>query len=348
MRTAIVGFPQTGKTALYKALCGPQAHAEAYGAHVGVARVPDARLDAVAGIYKPKKTTYVALEFVDSPAVLNEPEKDAAVFGQVRGAEAFAHVVRVFGEDVNPARDIERLETEFLLVDLDTVGKRMEKVERDMRKSRTPELEHEHAILEKARAALAASAPLRAATLSAEEKKALHGFMLLSSKPLLVVLNVGDDDAPKLQEIPHKYNLDAARQQPGVAVTEICGKIESELAELEPGEAAEFLVSYGLKESARDRVLHTLCGLLGFITFFTVGEAECRAWAAPAGVVAVDAAGMVHSDFARRFIKAEVVQWKELVECGGLAGAREKGKVRLEGKEYRVHDGDVLYIRHTA
>ncbi len=348
MRTAIVGFPQTGKTALYKALCGPQAHAEAYGAHVGVARVPDARLDAVAGIYKPKKTTYIALEFLDSPAVLNEPEKDAAVFGQVRGAEAFAHVVRVFAEDVNPARDIERLETEFLLLDLDTIGKRVEKIERDLKKAKTPELEHEHALLEKARAALAANAPLRAAGLSGEEKKALHGFMLLSAKPLLVVLNVGDEDAPALEEIPHRYNLDAVRQQAVVAVTEICGKIESELAELEPAEAAEFLVSYGLKESARDRVLHTLCALLGFITFFTVSEAECRAWATPAVTAAVDAAGMVHSDFARRFIKAEVVQWKELVECGGLAGARDKGKVRLEGKEYKVQDGDVLYIRHTA
>ena len=348
MRTAILGWPQVGKSSLFKMLCGPQAHPEAYGIHVGVARVPDSRLDALAALYKPQKTTYAALEFLDAPPLLNEPEKDAAVLGQVRGAEVFAHVVPLFGDDVDPGRDVARLETEFLLVDLDTVAKRMEKVERDLKKLKTPELEHEHAILEKARAALAASAPLRAATLSAEEKKALHGFMLLSSKPLLVVLNVGDDDAPALEEIPHKYNLDAARQQPGVAVTEICGKIESELAELEPAEAAEFLVSYGLKESARDRVLHTLHGLLGFITFFTVGEAECRAWAAPAGVVAVDAAGMVHSDFARRFIKAEVVQWKELVECGGLAAAREKGKVRLEGKEYRVHDGDVLYIRHTA
>ncbi len=348
MRTAILGFPQSGKTALFKALCGPQVHAEAYGAHVGVARVPDSRLDALAHIFQPKKTSYVSLEFVDAPAVLNEPEKDAGLFGQVRGVEAFAHVVRVFGDDVNPARDIEQLETEFLVVDLDTVAKRLEKVTRDLKKSKTAELEHEHMILEKARAVLAANTPLRAAALSAEEQRALRGFMLLSGKPLLVVLNVGDDDAPELDEVPHRYNLDAFRGQAGVAVTEICGKIESELAELDAADAAEFLVSYGLKESARDRVLHTLYGLLGFITFFTVGESECRAWAAAPGTVAVDAAGMVHSDFARRFIKAEVVPWQELVESNGLAAAREKGRVRLEGKEYRVHDGDVLYIRHTA
>jgi len=348
VRTAILGFPQTGKTALFKTLCGPQAHAEAYGAHVGVARVPDARLDALARIFQPKKTSYASLEFVDAPAVLNEPEKDTGVFGQMRGADAFAHVVRVFGEDVNPVRDIEQLETEFLVVDLDTVAKRVEKVTRDLKKAKTPELENEHAILEKARAALAANTPLRAAALSAEEQRTLRGFMLLSAKPLLGVLNVGDQDAPALEEIPHRYNLDAFRKQPGVAVTEICGKIESELAELDAADAAEFLVSYGLKESARDRVLHTLYGLLGFITFFTVGESECRAWAAAPGTVAVDAAGMVHSDFARRFIKAEVVPWQELVERGGLAAAREKGSVRLEGKEYKVHDGDVLYIRHTA
>ncbi len=348
MRTAILGFPQSGKTALFKALCGPQVHAEAYGAHVGVARVPDARLDALTRIYQPKKTSTVSLEFVDAPAVLTEPEKDAGVFGQVRGADAFAHLVRVFGEDVNPARDLEQLETEFLVVDLDTVAKRMDKVVRDLKKSKTPEMEHEHAILEKARGLLAANTPLRAATLSAEEQRALHGFMLLSAKPLLVVLNVGDNDAPKLDEIPHRYNLDAFRGQPGVAVTEICGKIESELAELEAADAAEFLVSYGLKESARDRVLHTLYRLLGLITFYTAGENECRAWAAPPGTVAVDAAGMIHSDFARRFIKAEVVPLPELVECGGLAAARDKGRVRLEGKEYKVHDGDVLYSRHTA
>ncbi|HXE74105.1 MAG TPA: DUF933 domain-containing protein [Candidatus Xenobia bacterium] len=348
MRTAILGFPQSGKTALFKALCGPQVHAEAYGAHVGVARVPDPRLDALAKIFQPKKTSYVALEFVDAPGLLNDPEKDAGVFGQVRGAEAFAHVVRVFGEDVNPARDLEQLETEFLVVDLDTVTKRLEKVTRDMKKIHTPEIEHERALLERARAVLAANQPLRAAGLSAEEERALRGFMLLSAKPVLAVLNVGDDDAPRLEEIPHRYNLDSYRAQPGVAVTEICGKIESELAELEATEAAEFLVSYGLKEPARDRVLHTLYQLLGFITFFTVAENECRAWAAPPGTVAVDAAGMVHSDFARRFIKAEVAPWKELVECGGLAAARDKGRVRLEGKEYKVHDGDVLYIRHTA
>jgi ribosome-binding ATPase YchF (GTP1/OBG family) len=348
MRTAILGWPQVGKSSLFKMLCGPQAHPEAYGTHVGVARVPDARLEAVAGLYHPKKTSYAALEFLDSPPLWNEPEKDAAVFGQVRGTETFVLVARLFGEDVNPARDLAQLETEFLLVDLDTVNKRLEKVARDMSKSCTPELEHEHAVLEKARAALAAETPLRAVTMAPEEMRALRGFMLLSAKPLLVVLNAGDEEAPTLAQLPKKHNLDEVMGRPQVAVTEVCGKIESELVELDPADAAEFLASYGLRESARDRVLHTICALLGLLTFFTVSEAECRAWLAPAGTVAVEAAGMIHSDFARRFIKAEVISWKDLVECGGLAAGRDQGRVRLEGKDFRVADGDVLYIRHTA
>jgi len=348
VRTAILGLPQTGKSSLFKILCGPQVHAEAYGAHVGVARVPDPRLEALAKLYQPKKVTHASLEFLDSPALVNEPEKDAAVFGQVRGAEVFAHVVRVFGEGAAPAREVAQLETEFLVVDLDTVTKRLDKVARDLKKSHTPELEHERGVLEKARAALAAETPLRAVQLPAEDVGLLRGFMLLTAKPLLVVLNASDELAPELPELPAKVGVASFVGKPRVAVTEICGKIEAELTELEPAEVPEFLLSYGLRESARDRVLHTVFQLLGFISFYTVSEPECRAWTAPPGTVAVEAAGMVHSDFARRFIKAEVVPWKELVEAGGLAAAREKGRVRLEGKDYRVADGDVLYIRHTA
>lgn len=348
MRTAILGFAQVGKTSLFRILCGPHVHAEAYGAHVGVGQMRDPRLEALAKLYHPKKLTYAYLEFLDAPALMSEPEKDAAVFGLVRGAEAFAHVVRLFGEDANPGRDIAQLETEFLVTDLDTVTKRLEKLARDLKKAAAAELEHEHAVLEKARSALAAETPLRGVELGPEDQRLLRGFMLLSAKPLLLVLNAGDEDAPAIEGVPEKYGVAGSARRPRVALTEICGKIEAELAELDPGEAADFLASYGLKESARDRVLHTAYGLLGFITFFTVSEPECRAWTVPRGTLALEAAGMVHSDFARRFIKAEVIPWRELVECGSLAAARERGRVRLEGKDYRVADGDVLYIRHTA
>jgi ribosome-binding ATPase YchF (GTP1/OBG family) len=226
------------------------------------------------------------------------------------------------------------------------VNRRLDKIKHDLKKSRQPELEHEQAMLEKIREPLAAEIPLRNLELTAEEEKALTGFKLLSLKPLLLVLNVGDEEASHLGDIPARYQLSGLAERPGVAVTEVCGAIESELVDLEAAEAEEFLVSYGLKESARDRVLHTLCSLAGLITFFTVSEAECRAWLAPRGTVAVDA--MVHSDFARRFIKAEVIAWKDLIELGGLAAAREQGRLRLEGKETPVADGEVLYIRHTA
>ncbi|MFQ5777373.1 MAG: DUF933 domain-containing protein [Terriglobia bacterium] len=348
MRTAILGFPQVGKSALFRALCGPHVHAEGYGAHLGVARLPDSRLEALAHLYRPKKTTYATLEFLDAPPLVNDPAKDAAVFGQVRGAGAFAHVLRLFGEDPNPAETIAQLETEFLVVDLDTVSKRLEKLAHEQKKAGTPELEHEQVVLEKARAALAAETPLRALDVTAKERQLLRGFMLLSAKPLLLVLNAADEEAAALARLPEKHQLARFARQPQVALTEICGQIESELAELDPQEAAEFLTSYGLKESARERVLHATSKLLGLMTFYTVSEAECRAWLAPAGTVALEAAGMVHSDFARRFIKAEVIPWDKLVECGGLAQAREQGRVRLEGKEHPVSDGDVLYIRHTA
>lgn len=348
MRTAILGWPQVGKSALFKMLCGPRVHAEAYGLHLGVARVPDARLEELARVHQARKTTFATIEFMDAPPLTGDPEKDAAVFGQVRGAQAFAFVARLFGEDVDPRREVAQLETEFLVADLDTVSKRLEKVERDLKKSRSPELEQELAVLQKARESLAGETPLRALELSAAEQHCLRGFMLLSGKPLLIVLNAGDDAAPELPNLPEKYQVSGLAREGQVALTEVCGQIESELVELEPAEAAEFLASYGLKESARDRVLHTVCRLLGLLTFFTVSEPECRAWLAPRGTAAIEAAGMVHSDFAERFVKAEVVPWQALVECGSLAAAREQGKILLEGKEYRVAEGDVLYIRHTA
>jgi hypothetical protein len=346
VRIAIVGFPQTGKTSLFRVLCGPHVHPDAYGVHVGIAHLPDPRLEALSKRVQPKKTTYASLQFLDAPALLNEPEKDTGLFGQIRGADGFAHVVRLFGEEVNPAEDVIRLETEFLVVDLDTVSRRLTKIEHDLKKTKTPELELEHGVLTKAGSALAAEQPLRALDWAAEERKVLQGFMLLSTKPLLVVANARESEAPRLDQLANKYGLAELGQRAGVALTEICGQIEAELMELEPSEAAEFLASYGLRESARDHVLQTLRRLLGLMSFFTVSEPECRAWLAPRGTVAVEAAGMVHSDFARAFIKAEVIPWKELVETGSLAAAREQGRVRLEGKQHEIHDGDVLYIRH--
>lgn len=358
MRTGIIGFPQVGKTSLLKILTGGHAGAaHDVAPHVGVARVPDTRLAELARIYQPKKVTYAQLDYLDGPALVGEPEKDAAALAHYRQVDAFAHVVRVFrdpavaqlGGEVNPARDIASLETELLLVDLDTASKRLQRVEHDLKKTHTPEVEHERAVLGRCRQQLAAETPLRGVGWSEEEQRLLRGFMFFTAKPMLTVLNVGDEEAAELARVPEKYNLAQPRLAgPGMKVTEICGKIEAELTELEEAEAAEFLASYGLHESARERVLQQNLAVLDLVTFFTVSEPECRAWLAPRRTTAVGAAGLVHSDFAEHFIKAEVIPWSELAASGGLAAARAQGKIRLEGRDYGVADGDVLYIRHGA
>ena len=357
MRIGIVGFPQVGKTSLLKILTAAHAGGVAHGApHVGVARVPDSRLAELAKLYQPKKVTYAQLEYLDGPALVNEPEKDTAALAHYRQVEALAHILRVFREpavahlpgEVNPARDIASLETELLLVDLDIASKRLERLTRELKKTRTPEMEQEHAALSKCRQHLAGEMPLRAVSWSEEEQRLLRGFMFFTAKPVLYVLNVGDEEAAEVDHVAEKYGLAGLTAQPEVGVTAICGKIEAELADLEETEAAEFLASYGLHESARERVLQKSVVVLNLITFFTVSEPECRAWLVPRGTSALKAAGFVHSDFEQRFVKAEVIPWNELVAWGGLAGAREQGKMRLEGKDYPVADGDVIYIRHTA
>ncbi len=357
MRIGIIGLPQVGKTTLLKILTSGHARAPHDAiAHVGVVRIPDPRLEALAKIYQPKKVTPAQLEFLDGPALTNEPEKDAAALAHFRQVDALAHVVRLFRDpnvghlpgEVNPARDIAALETELVWVDLDTANKRLEKLEHDMKKARAPEAEHEHGALVKCRERLAAATPLRAVVWTAEERRLLRGFMFFTAKPLLHVLNAGEEDAARLAELPRICKLEALREQPAVGVTPICGKIEAELAELEAAEAAELRASYALQDLPHERLLPELLRTLELVTFFAVSEPECRAWLVHRGTTALEAAAQVHTDFAERFIKAEVIPWDQLVATGGLAIARAEGKIRLEGKDYAVADGDVLYIRHAA
>lgn len=348
MRFAILGFSQTGKSSLFRILCGPQAGSEGYGAHVGVAQVPDERLDRLTMLYEPKKVTHATVEFLDSPPLVNDPEKDTTVINQVRGADAFVHVVRLFGEDADPAGDIAALETEFLLIDHDTVSRRKVKVEKDAKKAKSQELEMEKKVLEKAEAALAIERPLRELEWTVAEEKALRGFMLLTAKPLLLVLNAPEEEAANLETLAVKHQLESWPEKSGVELTAICGTIESELAEFETADAEEFLASYGLQGSARGRIVQAARNLLGLITIFTAGESECRSWFAPESSAAIEFAEMIHSDIAKRFVKADVVAFTALMEHNGMAGAREKGLVRLESKQYEIQDGDVIYIRHSA
>jgi GTP-binding protein YchF len=356
MKTAIIGLPMTGKTSLFTILTG--AHQEArigsMAARMGVARVPDARLDELARVFNPVKLTHATVEYVDMPAVSKESLRDPAYVASLRVVDAFAHVLRLFEDDtiphekgsIDPLRDLEDVETELILSDLVVIEKRLERLEKDRKKIKNPELDREYELLRKCQAAVEANTPLRQLELDAEEEKRIRGFQFLSQKPMLYVLNLGEADTSKLHEKEREYREGPLAARRNAAVAAVCGKVEAELAELPREEQQDYLASYGLSESGLERLIAASYALLGLMSFLTAGEDEVRAWTIPFHSTAVKAAGAIHSDFEKKFIRAEVVNWKSLVDLGGYAGAREKGQLRLEGKEYIVKDGDVLVIRH--
>jgi hypothetical protein len=346
----------TGKTSLFTILTGVH-EATRVGtmeARVGVTKVPDPRLEALGAIFQPPKVTHATVEFLDFPAISKEALRDPGYLASLRVVDAIAHVVRVFQDDtvphekgdVNPLRDIEDVDVELILSDLVVVEKRLERLEKERKKNRDPELDRENELLIQAKAKLEANEPLRRWELPKEDEKRLRGFQFLSQKPLLLVLNLGEADAPRLEQVEAEYAAQLLTGKPKTGVTAICGKIEAELSELSAAEAAEYLASYGLPGSSLDRLISAAYRLLGLMSFLTAGEDECRAWTIPIGSNAVKAAGAIHSDFEKKFIRAEAVNWKTLVDQNGYQGLREKGQLRLEGKEYIVQDGDVLVIRH--
>jgi len=234
-----------------------------------------------------------------------------------------------------------------MLSDLVVVEKRMERVDKDRKKIKSPDLDQEFALLERLKTELEANRPLRGLEYNAEEEKRIRGFQFLSQKPMLCVLNLGERDAGRLHEVEEEYRKGPFAGRKNTAVTAICGQIEAELAELKPEEAKELLSSYGLKESGMERLISATYSLLGLMSFLTAGETEVRAWTIPIHSRAVNAAGAIHSDFEKKFIRAEVVNWQALIDHDGYPGVKEKGLLRLEGKEYIVKDGDVLVIRHS-
>ena len=356
MKTAIIGLPMVGKTALFTILTGvhESTRVGTMEARIGMTKVPDSRLDELARIYEPPKVTHATVEYLDFPAISKEALRDPSYLASMRVADALAHVLRLFESDVvphekgsvDPIRDMEDLETELLLSDLVVVEKRLERLEKDRKKIKSPELDRESALLERCKSTLEQNTALRAMELTPDEEKTIRGFQFLSQKPMLYVLNIGEEDAPRLHEIEEQYRNGPLAGRANTAVTAICGRIEAELAELPPGEAADYLASYGLKESGLERLISATYSLLGLMSFLTAGETEVRAWTIPQNSTAQKAAGAIHSDFEKKFIRAEVVNWKSLVENKGYPGVREKGLLRLEGKEYIVKDGDVRVILH--
>ena len=358
MQTGIIGLPQVGKTTLFKILT--RAHLDEKAAraatHVGIARVPEPRLAQLAALYHPKKITYATVEYVDVGGLAKDRAKDSATLAPLREVDALTHVLRVFDDpsvphsagSIDPLRDAETLDLELMLADLDQVARRIERVEKDLKKKKDPLLEQELVLLRRCQAAIEAEKPLRELEFSAEERKTINGYMFLSQRPMLYVLNLGDDEVAELDTAVARHKLGKLEGRPNTAVVSICGRIEAELAELEPAEAGEMLAAYGLKSSGLDRLIRATYHLLGLTSFFTAGEPEVRAWTIRRGTTAQKAAGAIHSDIERGFIRAEVVRWDDLLAAGSLPAAREKGQVRLEGKEYIVQEGDVILFRHSG
>ncbi len=361
MKTGIIGLPQVGKTSLFRILTKVNLSEPAFSnpreAHIGVAKVPDDRLDKLAALYSPKKLTHASVEYVDVGAIGQDALKETAYIGHLRQVDALIHVLRAFESDeiphvgpIDPLRDIKNVEFDLMVSYLGQIEKRLERLEKDLKKMKTPELEKENELLIRAQAQIESEKPLREMEMSPEDKKRIRGFMFLSEKPILYVLNISESTqlGKDLEEAVAKYNLSEVASRPNAGASAICGKVEAELAEMSDEDAAEFLGSYGLTESGLSRLIRKSYHLLGLISFFTAGEDECRAWTIPLHTRAQNGAGAIHSDLEKHFIRAETIRWDQLLEAGSEANARAKGTLRLEGKDYIVQDGDVMHIRHSG
>jgi ribosome-binding ATPase len=357
MKIGLVGLPKSGKTSLFNLLTGATVATSSFGTargemHAGVARVPDARVERLTAMFKPKKTTYASFEVVDLAGIA-KGERQGLEAKEFRNADALLHVVRAFpdpaGTAADPGGDIDDLETELILADLEVVERRLERLEASLRKQRKEVEAREQEILRRLKSALEAETPLRAVGLSLEDAKAIRGFTFLSEKPILHCLNLDEKVIANGPTLVESFGLQAVAQRPATRLGWVSAVIEAEVAQLAGPEQAAFLADLGLTEPAIGRVLEDCYALLGLISFFTVGEDEVRAWSIPRATRAQDAAAAIHSDIARGFIRAEVVGYDDLLAAdGSMATAREHGRFRLEGKDYLVQDGEICHFRFNV
>jgi GTP-binding protein YchF len=368
LRAALIGFGATGKTTLFQLMTSARDTARA--AHgkgettVGISKVPDARLDRLTAMYNPRKRVPATIEFTDLAVAGAAGGAKALVdVAAYKNADALVHVLRAFTDpsvphpsgSIEPARDAQAMEDELILADLGVAERRLERLEKDLKKGRTADLERERDVITLCKAALEEGKPLRALDLKGEDLKRLRGFQFLSAKPLLIVINLdesqlaqGGDAATRIDRAAHAAGLTAFLSHAATAAVAVCAKIELEIGQLDAADAAAFLADLGLSESGLDRVIRASYDLLGYMSFFTVGEDECRAWSIPRATQAQLAAGEIHSDIARGFIRAEVVGYDALTVRGSMAACRDHGEVRLEGKEYTVQDGDIINFRFAT
>jgi GTP-binding protein YchF len=363
MQIAIVGLAGSGKTTVFNTLTRGHAETGGYGGvtlNVGVVKVPDPRLDTLAGIFKPKKIVRADVTYVDLPAPppsseghIGTEELPADHLARLRDSDALLHVVRAFEDPANPhpegsvdvARDLERLDLEFLLADLAMAERRLDRLKTSARHGTPAEreaAEREEVVIRRVHEGLQAGTPIRDLGLDDDDEKAIRGFRFLTQKPVLVLLNVGEGD---LASAPAQVaSVAGAYDHRHALIEALSARIEMELGELEADEAGAFMEELGIVDSGLDRVIALSYRLLGLVSFLTAGPDEVRAWPIPDGSTAVDAAGAIHTDLARGFIRAETVHYDDLIELGSMAEARKHGKLRSEGKTYRVRDGDVLEI----
>ena len=362
LRAALIGFPSTGKTTLFQLMTAARDTSRAHGrteASIGISKVPDERLDRLTAMYNPRKRVPATIEFADIAGAATGGAQALLDVAAYRNADALVHVVRAFRDDavphvagnVDPARDVQTMEDELILADLGIAERRLERLEKDLKKSKSADLERERELMLRCKASLEEALPLRALGLAGDDLKRLRGFQMLSAKPLLIVINLDEGHAASASDTAAaaaEAGLTERLSRAAVGAVPLCAKIELEIAELEPADAAAFLADLGLAESGLARVIRASYDLLGYMSFFTVGEDECRAWSIPRGTVAQEAAGEIHSDIARGFIRAEVVAYDALVGRGSMAACRDHGEVRLEGKEYVVQDGDIINFRFAT
>ena len=356
MKIAIIGLPNSGKTTVFNALTRGTAETAAFSSgrlepNLGTVKVPDPRLEVLAGIYKPQKVTPAEVQYVDIGGLGSSGEREKGLSPElltaIGPADALLHVVRCFEdgkvphplESVDPQRDLSSVETELILSDLLVVDRRLERLEKDLPKLSGQEKNlrlAEQKLLSRLKTVLEEETPITDVELSREEEKLIRGYSFLSLKPLLIVLNVGEDQTPESIAVKSGYKKSL--------VLPLSAKVEAELAQLEDADAAEFMEALGIKEPARERIITASYALLRLVSFLTVGEDEVRAWTIRQGTPAAEAGGVIHSDIQRGFIRAEVVPVEALARAGGMAAAKKQGLLRLEGKDYLLRDGDVSHF----